>query len=325
MNATGQQDLIGTYSTVVASETAWKDPDQTLFRREFLPSTQASFLVLRKEISYAIREICRVLGEGISVEELLEYEEYRGSDTPQQQAENGRRGSMDGQQDEKHPKSHKHEDLVRRLMEGGMKRRLDTEIGVAPTPAYGLSPAVSRRQSMHDLQRPKDLRPAQATNTPSGHSSEETRAGRGNNELEGSANIASSPPSTAFPGMSATATRVTSRTVSPLVMGHYKFRDSQQEVLAHLLCSGEMHAADESLRLDAKQPAMTERFTAKAEREAKKEVELKNRKKGRIPPGEKSEEIMKEREKQKEVNSSDPETSQGRLLLAVTSYMFLMG
>lgn len=263
-----------------------------------------------------------MLGEGISVEELLEYEEYRGSDTPQQEAEQGRNGSVDGQEDERYSKSHRHEDLVKRLMEGGMKRRLDTEIGVTPTPARGRSPAVSRRQSMHESQRPKDVRPAQPTSTPSGHSSDETR----NNELEGSTNVASSgPPSTAFPGMSVTPTRVTSRTVSPLVMGHYRFRDSQQEVLAHLLCSGEMHAADETLRLDSKQPSMTERFTAKAEREAKKDVELKNRKKGRIPPTPISDEILKEREKEKELSSCDPETSQGRLLLAVTSYMFLMG
>lgn len=318
-----EQDLIGTYSTVLASEKAWRDPDQTLFRREFLPSTQASFLVLRKEISHTIREICRVLGDGISVEELLDYEEYRGSDTPEKQAENGR-GSMDANGADNQARARKHEDLVKRLMDGGMRRRLDTEIGLAPTPANGRSPAVSRRQSMHELQRPKEGRPAEPENTPSGNGSQETRTQR-EEELDGNTNVGSGPPSTTFPGMSATATRVTSRSVSPLVMGHYKFRDSQQEVLAHLLCSGEMQAADASLRLDAKQPAMTERFTAKAEREAKRDVELKNRKKGRIPPNPKDDELFKEREKEKEIDSCDPESSQGRLLLAVTSFMFLMG
>lgn len=276
-------------------------------------------------MSYAVREICRVLGEGISVEELLEYEEYRGSDTPQRQAEDGRSSiAVNNENNNNFGKPHKHEDLVKRLMDGGMRRRLDTEIGVTPTPAHGRSPAVSRRQSMSELQKPKDVRPA-PTAAANGHSSQDSTSTRVEDDLEGATNVASGPPSTAFPGMSATATRITSRSASPLVMGHYKFRDSQQEVLAHLLCSGEMHAADETLRLDAKQPAMTERFTAKAEREAKKDIELTNRRKGRIPSTDQDDLIMKEREKEKELTSCDPETSQGRLLLAVTSFMFLMG
>lgn len=315
----------------MASETAWRDPDQQLFRKEFLPSTQASFLVLRKEISQTIREICRVLGDGISVEELLEYEEYRGSDTPpERKAEDGHGGSAIDGMNEKQNTSQRHEDLVKRLMDGGMRRRLDAEIGVAPTPINGRSPAVSRRQSMHDFERPKQsgasLQPT-AAGSAKNASGQATPQAVGSNELDGATNVptSSGPPSTAFPSMSATATRVTSRSVSPLVMGHYRFRDSQQEVLAHLLCSGAMHAADASLRLDAKQPAMTERFTAQAEREAKQEVELKNRKKGRIPPNPKDDALMKEREKKKELDACDPETSQGRLLLAVTSFMFLMG
>lgn len=312
----------------MASETAWRNPDQTLFRKEFVPSTQASFLVLRKEMSYAIREICRVLGDGISVEELLEYEEYRGSDTPEKRAEsgNGDGSSMEGSTVSAQ-KTNKHEDLVKRLMDGGMKRRLDSEIGVAPTPAHGRSPAVSRRQSMNDLERAK--RSQQQSQDVRTSDNVATQAGNGtgveNVDLEGRTNVNSGPPSTTFPAVSATATRVSSKDVSPLVMGHYRFRDSQQEVLAHLLCSGEMHAADEKLRLDAKQPAMTERFTAKGEREAKREVELKNRKKGRIPYNERDDKLLKEREKEKELDETDPESSQGRLLLAVTSFMFLMG
>lgn len=341
-----QEDLIGMHSTIIAAEASKKaGGDTTLFRTAFLPSTKASFLVLRRELSVTIREICAVLGEGMRVDELPEYEDFRGSGE-EEDAETGvdkngavrtRPGRSDSYMGYGQARRPGHEEMVRNPLERGLRRQLDKEIGVAPTPVRGRSPAVTRRTSMTTLNE-----------VPSG--------GKGEPDTAAAADAA--PASPLSPSTTVGPTRSTAPsshgeaqmqelsrrlTISPLLAAHLKFRESQQDVLAELLVSGQMGASNDELFLDSPQPAWSHAFSAEKERKRKQQVEDYNQKSGRLgaeapEPSEKvglggAEDAAAtlSRRKGKEGalpdvdDKSTSEAGEARLLLTMTSIMWLNG
>ena len=297
-----QQDLIGLYSTVVASEGARKAGEETtLFRSAFLPGTKVAFTAMRKEISQSIREICRVLGEGINVDELPEYEDYRENlDTEAGGAP-----------------QRKHQEDVRSPLDRGLRRQLDREIGMAATPLNGRSPAPTRRQSMTTL-------------------TENAVLGAG--EIQKPLASPSGPASTHASGDDTLAELSRRLTMSTLAASHVKFRNTQQDILSELLTSGKMAASDSILRVDQPQPSWAETFSAAKERQKKVRIEEYNRKTGRLDENVGSAE-QEEKEKDyaarpagldvpSDLRSGDAKLApenESRLLLTMTSVLWLTG
>lgn len=243
-----QQDLIGLYSTVIAAEGARKaGEDNTLFRSAFLPGTKVAFTAMRKEISQTIREICKVLGEGINVDELPEYEDFRENLDTESGGPPQRRHTMD----------------VRSPLDNGLRRQLDREVGMAATPIHGRSPAPTRRQSMTTLHLPESaMLESVDASKPQG--------------------LPSAPASTHASGEDTLADLGRRLSMSTLVASHIKFRNLQSDILSELLTSGKMAASDSTLRVDQPQPSWAENFSVKREREKKSRIEDFNRRTGRL-------------------------------------------
>lgn len=307
-----QQDLIGLYSTVVAAEAARKAGDATtLFRSAFLPNTKVAFTAMRKEISVAIREICKVLGEGINVDELPEYEDFRENfDTEAGTAPQRR-----------------HTENVRSPLDKGLRRQLDREIGMAPTPVHGRSPAPTRRQSMTTLHENAML----STGDPTKPLASPSVAGSG----DGNGSASKDPNSDALADLGRRLS------MSTLVASHIRFRNSQADILSDLLVSGRMAASDSTLRVEQHQPSWAETFSAERERQKKSRIEDFNRRTGRLEDDVGSSEQEKKEKDHfarppgaiidplpSDLRSGDANLApedESRLLLTMTSVLWLTG
>ena len=299
---------MGLYSTVVASEAARKaGEDTTLFRSAFLPGTKVAFTAMRKEISQSIRDISKVLGEGINVDELPEYEDYREN----LDAEAGG------------PPHRRHQEDVLSTLDNGLRRQLDREIGMSATPINGRSPAPTRRQSMTTLHESGAM------------------LGDGLNQKPAAVASPSAPASThtSSTGEDTLAELGRRLSMSTLVASHIKFRNVHQDILSDLLTSGRMAASDSVLRVDEPQPSWAETFSAIRERQKKSKIEDFNRRTGRLDANvgsteqeQKEKDLFAKRAGEEgipsDLKSGDgklaPE-NESRLLLTMTSVLWLTG
>ena len=278
------------YSSIMAQERArLEGEDMDLFRSMFLPSIQTSFLALRRQVGQTLREISEVLGDGIAIAELTAYEDFR---EPQVAAEQEK---LEGGSKLSRGRSKSVSDA---LDGSDLRRRLDKESGLAPTPSRGRSPAPSGESRTTTL--------AESTSTPAADV-EQGRAFSPDDQI---------PQST-----------------GSLLQKYHEFRDTQQAILADLLIHGKLKAVDDELRVDRPRVSMAGEFSTIGERRKRANIELKNRKNGRLSPIQPAD---KEKDAEKEKVSKQDMAEQlhqpdedlrghGKLLLFVTSFMFLSG
>ena len=289
------------YSSIMAQERSrLAGEDMNLFRSAFLPVIQSSHLLLRRQTTIVLREISQVLGGGISAAELPEYEDYRD---PQHESE---QTTLEGGS----KISRRHTQSVSEHLErDGMRIKLDTETGLAPTSVRSRSPS------------PSGSRSATTTLADSGQPAGDEGSGM---HLD--------PEDNTQPSFY----RPRARCTKQLIQAHTEFRDSQLAVLADMLISGEMTATDDELRVEQPRSSMKDEFSALHERQGKAQAELKNRKKGRLAPPSLVEELhingkktmenekkgdMDEGFQRKEENPNGHE----KIVLFVASFMFLSG
>lgn len=370
------QDLIGGYSTIVAQERGRKEGhyDHQLFCSVFLPSAAESFLDLRREAAQTIREICAVLGDGITVQELPESEDYRfgdgddgssdsgdgsttmyGSENGKRDLEGGKVGSENAQEGlnqpptdspgiaprgrsnttrSNFPKMHrKHSDQVSKPLNSGLKRQLDQEAGMAPTPIRG------RSRSPTGMRQGTTVQEEFVVGAEEAPPEEVTASARLPRTAAFSAVDGGQTPSRQIVS---SGTRWTEPSPNhPVLRAYLHFRDQQQRLIGNMLISGEIKPSDDVLRVSLPQRSLAEIHSVKQLRRQRLDVELSNRKRGRVvgaeQPGKHSkvpeyaaassalnEAQLGELKEELREDEEDLRGAEG-VLLAVTSFMFQMG